>query len=231
MRRFYLESTPKKKDILELPQEESRHIGKVLRMQIGNQIELVNGQGHVFTAELTDNHYKKCKVQIIEETVFPKDDFHIHIAVAPTKNLDRFSYFVEKSTELGIHEITPLLCANNERKSVNLEKLEKVIIGAMKQSKRLYKPVLHPLTPLDDFLQSHPNGLIAHCYDTIEATSTIPLQAQNCPVLIGPEGDFSREEVEHVLSFNYKAISLGKTRLRTETAALYACMLAKTKFE
>jgi len=231
MRRFYFESTPTKNEIVELPLEESKHIGKVLRMQIGDQIELVNGRGYVFTAELTDNHFKKCTVKIIQETLFPQDNFHIHIAVAPTKNLDRLSYFIEKSTELGIHEITPILCTNNERKNLNIEKLDKVIIGAMKQSKRLYKPTLNTLTSLTDFLQAHPTGLIAHCYNTQKEHPSIPIQAQNCPILIGPEGDFSKEEVENVLRFDYKAISLGVTRLRTETAALYACMLAKTKFE
>ena len=231
MRRFFLDHTPALHEVFTLPPDESKHIGKVLRMQVGESLELVNGKGLVFTAKITDNHFKHCKVEITEKKQFPKDDFHIHIAIAPTKNVDRLSHFIEKSTELGIHEVSLIICENSERKVINTEKLEKVIIGAMKQSKRLYKPILHSPISFDEFIEKHPIGLIAHCYEPEKDSIHKVLTPQNCPILIGPEGDFSQEEVTKATSCNYKSISLGKTRLRTETAALYACAIAKMKFE
>ncbi len=231
MRRFFVSDIDAHQQVIQLPQEESKHISKVLRMQLGDKIEIVNGKGDLFEAEIILNHQKHCQVRITSQKHFNKDAFHIHIAIAPTKNMDRFEYFLEKSTELGIHEITPIICANSERKIIKNERLEKVLIAAMKQSKRLYLPKLNPLTTIEEFIKQHPSGLVAHCYNNQKNELSKALASSNLPVLIGPEGDFSVDEIQELIKNNYLPITLGKTRLRTETAGLYACALLKNYLE
>lgn len=231
MRRFFVPDIDALQQVIQLPQEESKHISKVLRMQLGDKIEIVNGKGDLFEAEIILNHQKHCQVRITSHKHFDKDAFHIHIAIAPTKNMDRFEYFLEKSTELGIHEITPIICANSERKIIKNERLEKVLIAAMKQSKRLYLPKLNPLTRIEEFIKQHPPGLVAHCYNDQKNELSKTLASNNLPVLIGPEGDFSIDEIQELIKNNYLPITLGKTRLRTETAGLYACALLKNYLE
>ncbi|PKR79799.1 16S rRNA (uracil(1498)-N(3))-methyltransferase [Brumimicrobium salinarum] len=240
MRRFFVDIGNLDQEIITLPVDESKHAAKVLRMRIGHQMELVNGKGVVFTGEITDDQPKAVevrKVNLIEEK---PDKHHIHIAIAPTKNNDRLEWFLEKATELGIHEITPILCSNSERKKIKPERLQKILVSAMKQSKRLFLPKLNQLTSIDDFLDKHPIGLIAHCYEEEDKNTSIQLelqknanrwQSKNTPILIGPEGDFSLNEVKKALENGYQAVTLGKTRLRTETAGVYACMNVKLYFE
>lgn len=231
MRSFYLNINSDINELVPLPEEESRHICKVLRLTEGDNILLVNGEGFEYEAEISVAHAKKCVVCITNSKFIEKDPYHIHIAIAPTKNIDRFEWFLEKSTELGIHEITPLLCENNERKIIKLDRSAKILIAAMKQSKRAYLPKLNELTTFDDFITLHPNAFIAHCYAE-EKNTLSPSKAQkDTPVIIGPEGDFSEKEVKIALAKGYVPITLGKTRLRTETAGLYACSLLKYQFE
>lgn len=231
MRSFYIHHTFLDVETLVLPEEESKHACKVLRMQSGQQLSIVNGKGDELIAEITDANYKACEVKKVTFNHTPPDDFQIHIAIAPTKMNDRFEWFLEKATELGIHKITPLLCSNSERKKIKLDRYQKVIISAMKQSKRLYLPELDDLTTLDNFVKTNPKGVFAHCYEGEKHSLNETLQKKNCPILIGPEGDFTNLEVEKLIQAGYQPITLGKTRLRTETAGIYACSLSKSIFE
>ncbi len=206
---------------------DSQHCIKVLRHQVGDIINVMDGCGAWFECEITEANHKKCGIKILNKRLEEKRPFHIHMVVAPTKNIDRFEWFLEKATEIGIDEITPILCDHSERKVIKEERLEKVIITAMKQSLKAYKPILNPLTKMEDFVKSHVQNddcYIAHCYDTPkELLKNIYPSQSNATILIGPEGDFSEKEVALALSNGFKAISLGEARLRTETAALIAC--------
>lgn len=207
-----------------LSEEESKHACKVLRMQVGDALALVNGKGYYFETEIIDAHPKRCIVKITNEIKEDEPSYDIHVAIAPTKMNDRMEWFMEKVTELGITEITLVLTKNSERKDVKIERFEKILISAMKQSKRLYLPKLNPLMKVSEFITKHPNGLIAECYEGEKSTIGNEFKLKSCPILIGPEGDFTQEEVEFAHSNGYKSISLGKNRLRTETAGLYAVM-------
>lgn len=231
MRLFYDEHIEAKAKLHVLSEDESKHACKVLRMKNGDSLAIVNGKGFYFETEIIDAHPKRCQVKITLETKQEADKNEIHIAIAPTKLNDRMEWFMEKTTELGVTEITLLLTKNSERKAVKLERFEKILVSAMKQSKRLYIPKLNDLTTIDQFIQQHPKGLIAECYDGEKSTITEQFKNTNCPILIGPEGDFTLEEVEQAKKSGYLSISLGKNRLRTETAGLYACMQALLKSE
>ena len=214
-----------------LSEEESKHACKVLRLTAGNQIVLMDGNGNEYTTTIIEDHPKRCKVEINSKIEEPKPKYDLHIAIAPTKIIDRIEWFLEKATEIGVTEITPLLCSNSERKQIKEERLEKIIISAMKQSKRLYLPKLNPITDFNSFIKNHPKGLIAHCYESPKNTLPEVFEPLNCPILIGPEGDFSLPEVENALKSGYKTITLGKNRLRTETAGLYVVMQGKMLLE
>tara|TARA_B100000508_G_scaffold130740_1_gene118335 strand:- start:44841 stop:45539 length:699 start_codon:yes stop_codon:yes gene_type:complete len=231
MRRFFVEIPSLNIEELVLPPEESRHACKVLRMSQGDEMEVVNGNGELFTGRISIADTKKCQLSKLNYSQFDRDQFEIHIAIAPTKMNDRFETFLEKATELGVHRITPLLCSNSERKKIKLDRYNKVLVAAMKQSKRLFLPHLDELTSYSDFISEHSSGLIAHCEETAKEGLTNVLKPSSCPILIGPEGDFTPAEIELALKNGYKPVSLGKTRLRTETAGLYACSLAKFKLE
>lgn len=210
-----------------LSEEESQHAVKVLRLVDGDQIELVDGQGGYYTAEIVFPHPKHCEVRILSKVEnFHPQPVHIHIAIAPTKNMDRLEWFAEKVTEIGVGEITPLLCDHSERKVVKCDRLEKILVSAMKQSKKAFLPILNEMTSFKDFVKNH-NGsdcYIAHCYEQDKRVLCKEYQAgRNAVVLIGPEGDFSEEEVRQALNVGYIPISLGESRLRTETAGVVAC--------
>jgi len=151
----------------------------------------------------------------------------IHIAVGPTKQMERIEWFVEKATEIGITEISLIDCDNGERAKINIDRLVKKAVSAMKQSHRTFLPKINELQKLSDFIEANPNGLIAHCYENEKNDFSDVFESTNCPILIGPEGDFSQKEIEKALENGYKTITLGPNRLRTETAALYACMQAQ----
>lgn len=214
-----------------LSEEESKHIIRVLRMKEGDQLGLLNGKGGSFTCEITDAHSKKCALKIIDYSQEPKPDYSIHIAIGPTKQLDRMEWFVEKATEIGITDITLIACKNQERSKVKIDRLKKKAVSAMKQSHRTFLPEIKELTDVKSFIQNHPNGLIAHCYEEPKQEFEKSFLRTNCPILIGPEGDFTKEEIDLALENGYKTITLGKNRLRTETAGLYVCMKAMMMIE
>ena len=214
-----------------LNEEESKHACKVMRLVIGNEIAILNGKGVEFIAKIVEAHPKHCKIEIISKTEELEPNYDLHIAIAPTKIIDRIEWFLEKATEIGITEITPLICSNSERKIIKEERLEKILIAAMKQSKRLFLPKLNPLTEISSFIKQHPKGLIAHCYEGDKSSISEVFETKNSPILIGPEGDFSMKEVEIALNSGYKTITLGKNRLRTETAGLYAVMQGKMSID
>lgn len=210
-----------------LDETESKHAIRVLRLNFGSQVHIIDGNGGFYIAEITDANPKKCKFQILQTIKeFGKKDFKLHIAIAPTKNIDRFEWFLEKATEIGIDEITPLLTKHSERKIIKPERLEKILVSAIKQSLKAYLPKLNPIISFNDFIANVEceNKFIAHCFEgeKTHLKNTITKRTNNF-ILIGPEGDFSLEEVEQAKNLGFKEISLGLARLRTETAGVVAC--------
>ena len=208
------------------PAEESKHIVKVLRKSSGDSLYITNGKGSLFTAELLEADVKKCKAQIIDEEKTLPRLHSLHLAVAPTKMNDRFEWFLEKATEIGVNKITPILCQRSERKVIKPERLQKVLQAAMKQSLQHYLPKLNPMVSFEDFVKSNQSDLnfIAHCEDGEKAELKRRLQAdKDVLVLIGPEGDFTSNEIALAKENGFQPVSLGRNRLRTETAAIYAC--------
>lgn len=210
-----------------LDETESKHAVRVLRLQNGNQVQIIDGNGGFYEAEITDANPKKCRLSIVKSTLdFGKKDFHLHIAIAPTKNNDRFEWFLEKATEIGIDEITPLLTSHSERKTINAERLEKILVSAMKQSLKASLPKLNSITSLKELVMSNKteNRFIAYCDDfQKDHLKDLVKKEKNVLVLIGPEGDFSPDEVEFAVKNGYQVVSLGESRLRTETAGIVAC--------
>ena len=205
---------------------ESRHIVKVLRKSEGDILYITNGNGQLFTAEIILANDKKCNVTIIETIEKLKPwNYYLHIAIAPTKNNDRLEWFLEKATEIGIDEITPIICKHSERKVIKEERLEKVLISAMKQSLKFQLPKLNPATSFVDFIGQELDGdlFIAHCEETDKKSFKKELRSkQRITILIGPEGDFSTKEIELAMLKKYIPVSLGESRLRTETAGVIA---------
>ncbi len=214
-------------DTFTFDEGESRHIVKVLRLKNTDKLLITDGKGYFYESEIINAHHKRCQIQILKKSLQTKHDYYLHVAIAPTKNIERFEWFLEKSTEIGIDEITPILCDNSERKVIKHERLKKVIESAMKQSYKAHHPKLNELTPLSQFLkQEHrqTHRLIAHCYDSEKQNiKEIINPKDSALILIGPEGDFSPEEVELASSLSFSPLSLGNYRLRTETAGLVAC--------
>jgi 16S rRNA (uracil1498-N3)-methyltransferase len=210
-----------------LSEEESKHCIKVLRLGVGAEVQLVDGRGSLYNANILDPHPKRTVLQINSVTpAFNKRNHYLHIAVAPTKNIERMEWFVEKATEIGIDEITPIICQRSERKELKTDRLDKIITSAIKQSVKAYHPILNKPVTYSHFLAARFDGqkMIAHCAagDKIPISSAIVPQSRYL-VLIGPEGDFTLAEIDAATEHGYQAITLGESRLRTETAALEAC--------
>lgn len=231
MNLFYIPNIDRNQTQIQLSEEESKHACKVLRLDVGEELTIMNGNGYHFVGEIIDNNPKRCLVKIDSFKYEEPTNKQIHIAISPTKNIERIEWFIEKSTELGITEISLVLSKNSERKHVKEERLEKIMVSASKQSLRKYLPVLHPMISFEEFITTHKTGAIAHCYQGNKMNLKNNIKNSNYPILIGPEGDFSKSEVDQALKSGYDPITLGKTRLRTETAGIYACMLAKTILE
>ncbi|MFA6248864.1 MAG: 16S rRNA (uracil(1498)-N(3))-methyltransferase [Mucilaginibacter sp.] len=210
-----------------LSEEESKHAVRVLRLTVGDKVTLIDGKGGLYKAEIKDAHPKRTILQINSVTTgFNKRNHYLHIAIAPTKNLDRVEWFLEKATEIGIDEITLIICQRSERKEAKAERLNKIITSAIKQSIKAYHPVLNGPVALSQFLKQPFGGqkFIAHCDEGEKISLAQSIEKQNrYLILIGPEGDFTPAEVDAALQNGYKAITLGESRLRTETAALEAC--------
>ena len=211
-----------------LNEEESKHCSRVLRLSVGDSVSLIDGRGGLYEAEIENESKKHVELRITKSTQgYQKRNHHLHIAIAPTKNIDRVEWFLEKATEIGIDEITPIICERSERKVVKEDRLQKVITAAVKQSLQAYHPVLNPAITYTELLQQQTSAtkLIAHCIDDDQRHYIKDLvQAHgNYLMLIGPEGDFSPQEISSALSNGFMPVTLGTTRLRTETAALAAC--------
>ena len=216
----------------ELDLEEVKHCAKVLRKKIGDRISIVDGLGGIYEVELTEVNLKQCKFKILSSSTEEKSNSLVHIAVAPTKSMDRMEWFVEKAVEIGIDEISFLECQNSERVFMKLDRLYKKMISAMKQSQRATLPKLNDKVKIVDFLEANRSlegqqNFIAYVDETNNdyLKNSLSKNSDTC-ILIGPEGDFTNAEVEKAISFGFKPISLGKHRLRTETAALTACTIA-----
>lgn len=207
-----------------LEEQESKHAIRVLRLVRGDHVILVDGRGGWYEAVISDDHPKRCRFQVQSYTPDHGPlSYSLHMAVAPTKNLDRFEWFLEKATEIGITEITPLICARSERRQVKLERLEKILVSAMKQSLKAYKPIINMPVTMDEFIGTDRQGSlgIAHCYPR-ERIDIKELDYSGIyTLLVGPEGDFSEKEVRLAMEAGYIPFHLGDSRLRTETAALY----------
>lgn len=210
-----------------LSEEESQHAVKVLRMQVGDEFSVVDGVGGYYKAKISNPHPKHCGFEIIETRLeFGKPNYKLHIAIAPTKNIERLEWFIEKATEIGIDEITPIVCRFSERKIVKEERLEKIVVSAAKQSIKAYFPTLNQVCSFEQFLKNHKasHKYIAHCYeDDKRLLQTEINKSSDVLILIGPEGDFSKEEVQKAMLYGFVPVSLGNSRLRTETAGIVAC--------
>jgi 16S rRNA (uracil1498-N3)-methyltransferase len=210
-----------------LPEPESLHCIRVLRRQKGDLIHITDGKGHFFNARISESNPKQCLVEIVETIhQLPLWKGRIEIAVAPTKNMERMEWFVEKATEIGIDKISFLRTRFSERKEIKTERLHHILIAAMKQSEKAFLPVLQEMTDFESFVKQDFEGrkLIAHCHEgeKVQLCQSIGKE-DDVLILIGPEGDFSEEEIACAFANGFQAISLGKSRLRTETAALVAC--------
>ena len=208
--------------------EESRHISRVLRLVPDDRVVFTDGIGHRYMCRLLDNNIRECRFEVVEKAYFQPSPYrHHHIAVAPTKNMARFEWFLEKATEIGIGIITPLQCQHSERVRINSERLHKILVAAIKQSQQTWLPVLEELTAFDSFIgqqQETTQKLIAYVSDQPHTPLFDAAEpGREVVVLIGPEGDFSSEEITMAQRRGFEPISLGENRLRTETAALVAC--------
>ncbi|WP_159780200.1 16S rRNA (uracil(1498)-N(3))-methyltransferase [Flavobacterium sp. 9AF] len=226
MQLFYNPNIKEKDKTFAFDKEESKHIVKVLRKKEGDKIHLSNGEGNYFLGEIILASDKKCEIKIIETKCIEPKRYRIHIAVAPTKMNDRYEWFLEKATEIGIDEITPIICDHSERKVFKIDRAEKIIQSAMKQSLQYYIPKINEPIGFSDFIQKNfsEKKFIAHCEDQqkISFKETIRKE-EHIIILIGPEGDFSTNEIKLALNNNYIPVTLGNNRLRTETAAIVAC--------
>ena len=209
-----------------LNEEESTHCVRVLRLGAGDRVTLADGCGGLYEATIEEPHPKHCSVAVTERLSLVPEPLQIQIAVAPTKNPDRTEWLVEKCTEIGVTDIALLLTAHSERKSVNVDRLRRIAVSAMKQSQRAWLPRVHPMVPISAFLASCQTSqkMIAHCEDTVRRSiASVYRPGQSATILIGPEGDFSPEEIAQALSLQFMPVTLGDLRLRTETAAVVAC--------
>jgi 16S rRNA (uracil1498-N3)-methyltransferase len=227
---FFTEPIAATDNFVVLNEENSKHIVQVLRMQVGKQLNLTDGVGNIYTAEITDAHKKHCAVKIITKEFVPQTNNKVCIAVSPVKNNSRLEWFLEKATEIGVTEIVPLLCDRTEKQNLKQERLQGILISAMLQSQQAWLPILAEPKKYVEYIKSVQGGkkFIAHCEEDKktslkEATTIKPLN--NTTILIGPEGDFTPAEIELAIANNFVPVALGNTRLRTETAALVAATL------
>lgn len=225
MQLFFNQTLTENSTEIKFDREESKHIAKVLRKKEGDILHITNGDGYIFTARIIFSDPSKCIAKIDSLEQKTKKKYALHLAVAPTKMNDRYEWFLEKATEIGIDEITPIICDHSERKVIKLERFERIIQSAMKQSLQAYLPKLNPPISFLGFIAKAHTGqlLIAHCEETQkQSLKEVVTPFSDITMLIGPEGDFSNKEIELALKNNYKPVTLGINRLRTETAAIAA---------
>lgn len=215
-------------DVL-LDEDTSKHIVQVLRMQNGEQLQLTNGRGDLFTCEITDNNRKRCGTRILQTTNHKRQSSNITIAISLVKNNSRFEWFLEKATELGVTEIIPLVCTRTEKTAFKFERMKSILVSAMLQSRQCYLPVLHEPARFEQVIASsgHQQKFIAHCIEAEKRNLAEMINESlfSKIILIGPEGDFTSTEVNEATRNHFIAVSLGETRLRTETAGIAAACL------
>ena len=231
MRFFYV---PNVQDNGELPEEEAMHALRVLRLKSGDEIMLTDGTGNFYTAEITVAATRKCVFKLLE--TIPQTPIwrgHLHLVVSPTKMMERMEWLVEKATEIGFDRISFINCDNSERRVIKVKRLEKIAVSAMKQSRKAWKPIIDEIVSFDELVAESTEGLryIAHCYEEIKKVDlfnqlSMSDKDEDVTVFIGPEGDFSLSEVRKAIDAGFVSVSLGESRLRTETAALYSVMMA-----
>lgn len=231
MRFFYV---PNVQDNGELPEEEAMHALRVLRLKSGDEIMLTDGIGNFYKAEITVAATRKCVFKLLE--TIPQTPIwrgHLHLVVSPTKMMERMEWLVEKATEIGFDRISFINCDNSERRVIKVKRLEKIAVSAMKQSRKAWKPTIDEIVSFDELVAESTEGLryIAHCYEEIKKVDlfnqlSISDKDEDVTVFIGPEGDFSLSEVKKAIDAGFVSVSLGESRLRTETAALYSVMMA-----
>ncbi|MGZ0017035.1 16S rRNA (uracil(1498)-N(3))-methyltransferase [Yeosuana sp. AK3] len=226
MQLFYNPDITEQTNQFSFDKEESKHIVKVLRKSVGDLLYITNGKGWLFTAEITLADVKNCLVKITSKKLQEKHPYQLHLAVAPTKMNDRYEWFLEKATEIGVDTITPIICDQSERKIIKTDRFEKILQSAMKQSLNCYLPKLNEATTFKVFLSQKFTGqrFIAHCENSQKSSlKNLLRKTEEVTILIGPEGDFSVKEIEMALTNSFIPVTLGETRLRTETAAIIAC--------
>ena len=240
MQLFYNDSLYPQVQEVTFDKEESNHIHKVLRKKTGDLLFITDGRGYLYKAQIQYITDKKCTAHILSHSLAPTPAYHLHIAVAPTKMNERYEWFLEKATEIGVHEVTPILCDHSERKTIKTERFEKILLSAMKQSLQCYKPQLNPpislLEWLDTIESNSVGKYVAHCQEGVrvllfDRLEELPQETTNLWVIIGPEGDFSQREIQKACSKGFLPVSLSPNRLRTETAAIVACSCISDIFQ
>ena len=222
MQLFYLEN-PKKEIILS--NDESKHAIKILRKKEGDILNFTDGKGNLYKTVITNSNIKRCELKLVSSKQIEKQhNYHLHIAIAPTKNIDRFEWFLEKAAEIGIDEITPIICSRSERKIIKYERSKRILLSSIKQSLKYHLPKINESVSFNNFIKRDFNSskYIAHCEDIIKNDLKKVPSDSNYLILIGPEGDFSNHEIELSLQNQFKSVSLGLSRLRTETAGIVA---------
>lgn len=221
---FYV---PEITDTWELPEDEAAHCLRVLRLGAGDKLDITDGKGNFYKVTITSVAGKRCHVEANEVIATPKGwSGHLHLAIAPTKNIDRIEWMMEKIVEIGVDEVTFLNCRFSERKIIKTDRIERIVVSAMKQSLKSFKPQVNGMVDFKTFISSRQEGakFIAHCYDEEKnLLKDVISVGHDATILIGPEGDFSPEEVRAAITSGFSPVSLGNSRLRTETAGLVAC--------
>lgn len=214
-----------------LTESESVHAVRVLRKKNGDSLQITDGKGNLITGVITEATSKKCAFRVNDiDQVSRNRNYKLHVALAPTKSIDRYEWFLEKTVEIGIDEITPVFTVNSERKRIKPDRCRRVIVAAAKQSLNLHFPVFHEAVSLDTFISQNAGGAMAYCGDEVEKTDfkrwlKNGSDQKTVTLLIGPEGDFTPDEVRHAAQNGFEPVSLGTARLRTETAGVYACSI------
>ena len=226
---FYLSQFDPAEELIMLDEETSKHVVNVLRMKTGDLLHLTDGKGNLVTAEITDNHKKKCLVKMKETNFRSGDSRRITIAISLLKNTNRFEWFLEKAAEIGISEIIPLLCERTEKQKFRVDRMQHILISAMLQSQQCWLPKLYEPVSFRDVIEqaTHQQKFIAHCIEE-EKRNLVDLVNESLSsqiILIGPAGDFTAEEVHLAIQYHFDGVSLGNTRLRTETAGVVAAVL------
>lgn len=226
MQLFYNQEIQSDTTLFTFPKEESKHIIRVLRKSVGDILKITNGKGWLLDAEIIHADIKKCKIMVTKVRKQPNRPYTLHLAVAPTKMNDRFEWFLEKATEIGIDAITPIICEHSERHIIKINRFRKILQSAMKQSQQSYLPTIHELTTFSSFvkIKNQDSCFIAHCENSKKHfLKAVVKPGSSTTILIGPEGDFSTNEIQMALKHKFIPVSLGSSRLRTETAAVVAC--------